>query len=290
MQTGSLLAAVVTEVWAAAATLGEGPTWDQRTGRVYWVDIKGLELHAFRHGDGERRTWPLPFRLCSLAPAAPPWSPPHEMTGDAFVACGDPGLMWLSLDGASLATQPIVHPERGSPANRFNDGKLGPDGRYWAGTMDDNERETTGSLYAFAADGTFEVMDQGYRVTNGPAFSPDGRTVYHTDSARQEIYAFALGADGRLGPRRLLRRFDPGEGYPDGMTTDGNGDLWVAMWDGWRIQRLSPEGHDIGAVPIPAARCTSCVFASPDVLYVTSAAIGLEGQAGAGSLYRVDLT
>jgi D-xylonolactonase len=289
MDGRSPLARTVSEVWPAGATLGEGPVWDARSGCVFWVDIKGRQLHAYRHRDGDRRSWHTPFRLCSLAPVAPPWLPPPDMTGDVFIACGDPGLVWICVDGPSLTVRSVVHPERHLPGNRFNDGKLGPDGRYWAGTMDDSEADSTGSLYAFAADGSFRVMDQGYRVTNGPAFSPDGRIVYHTDSVRQEIYAFTLQNDGWLGPRRLLRRFGPGEGFPDGMTTDGDGNLWVAMWDGWRIQRLSPDGRDAGHVEVPAARCTSCVLVGRDSLYVTSAAIGQEGQTGAGSLYRIGL-
>lgn len=289
MPTVSRLSATVTEAWSASASLGEGPTWDPRSGFVYWVNIKARRLHAYQHRTGEKRSWSLPFRLCSLAAASPPWVAPEDMKGEAFIGCGDPGLMWLSIEGSSIYTRPIVHPERHLPGNRFNDGKLGPDGRFWAGTMDDGEQAASGCLYAFSSDGTFSVMDNGYRVTNGPTFSPDGRTVYHTDSARQEIYSFALHEDGRLGARRLLRRFKPGEGYPDGMTTDADGNLWVAMWDGWRVQHLSPDGRDLGTVAMPTARCTSCVFVAPGVMYVTTAAIGLAGQAGAGSVYRVDL-
>lgn len=289
MASNASIAAEVTEVWPAGAVLGEGPTWDAVAGRVMWVDIKGKALHAYRHRDGARQSWPLPFRLCSLARLQPPWTPPPEIGPDAFIGCGDGGLMWLGIDGDSVTARPIVDPERDIPGNRFNDGKLGPDGRYWAGTMDDAESAASGRLYAFGHDGSYQVMDTGYRVTNGPAFSPGGRIVYHTDSARQEIYAFDLSVDGRPGPRRLLRSFGPGEGYPDGMTVDAEGYLWVAMWDGGRLQRLDPEGRDRGAVAMPAARCTSCVFVVPSVLYVTSASIGVESQPGAGSLYRVDL-
>lgn len=284
-----LIPATVTEVWPARAVLGEGPTWDAAGGRVMWVDIKGRALHAYSHRDGGRQSWPLPFRLCSLARPSPPWTPPPGIGTDTFIGCGDGGLMWLGLEGERVTAVPVVDPERDTPGNRFNDGKLGPDGRYWAGTMDDGEQAASGQLYAFSHDGSYQVMDTGYRVTNGPAFSANGRILYHTDSARQEIYAFDLAADGRLGPRRLLRAFGPGEGYPDGMTVDVHGNLWVAMWDGSRLQRLDPDGRDLGGVPMPAARCTSCVFVEADVLYVTSASIGVEAQPGAGSLYRVCL-
>ncbi len=289
----AVLAAQVSEVWPAGAVLGEGPTWDAASDRVYWVDIKGRRLHAYGHRDGTRRTWDLPMRIGSLArPVAArgaAWVAPEGLPEDRFLACGDAGFMWLALDGDGVVTCPIVHPERERPGNRFNDGKMGPDGRYWAGTMDDAEAEASGCLYAFAPDGSVALIDRDYEVTNGPAFSPDGRTLYHTDSARQSIYAFDLAADGRPGPRRLLRQFGPGEGYPDGMTVDAEGCLWVAVWDGWRLQRIDPAGRLAGSVPMPTPRCTSCVFVTPRTLYVTSAAVGVEGQPGAGSLYRVVL-
>lgn len=281
--------ASVSEVWRARAILGKAPVWDARTGQLYWVAIKGRRLHAYGHHHGTFRSWALPFRLCSVAPAVPPWRVPAGLSGDLIIGCGDPGLMWIAIDGDQVTIQTIALPNDVPPGNRFNDGKIGIDGRYWTGTMDDAESEANGRLYAFAADGSWRVMDDGYRVSNGSAFSRDGQTVYHTDSARKEIYAFDLAPDGTLGPRRLLRRFGLGEGCPDGMTVDADGNLWVAMWDGWRVQRLGPDGADRGAVPMPTARCTSCVFVEPDVLYVTSATVGVEGQACAGSLYRVTL-
>ena len=124
------------------------------------------------------------------------WSPPTGLRGDVFVGCGDVGFAWIGVDDDAVEIVEVVHPERDRPENRFNDGKMGPDGRYWAGTMHEPEELETGSLYAFRADGTYEVLDSGYRVANGPAFSPDGSVVYHTDSARQEIYAFDLAGDG----------------------------------------------------------------------------------------------
>jgi xylono-1,5-lactonase len=202
------------------------------------------------------------------------------------------GFGWLGLEDDAVEIVPVAHPERDRPENRFNDGKVGPDGRYWAGTMHGREEHATGSLYAFCADGSHTVLDRGYRVTNGPAFSPDGSVVYHADSAQQEIYAFDLAADGTLANKRTLRRFDADEGHPDGMTTDRSGNLWIAMWDGARVQRLSPEGAPLGAIPIPTRRPTSCAFAGSDgaQMFVTSASIGLsDGDCLAGGLFRVRL-
>jgi len=283
------IAASVEEAWPARAMLGEGPVWDSATGRLVWVDIKGRRIHAFSHADGARESWEPPCRFGSLVRPAAGWRPPADLGGDVWLGCGDGGLVWLGLAPGAVEMRTIARPERDRPGYRFNDGKMGPDGRYWAGVMDDAEEEAEGRLYAFSPDGTWAVVDAGYAVPNGPAFSPDGRTLYHTDSARRRVYAFDLSETGEPGPRRLLREFGEGDGYPDGMTVDDEGTIWIAMWDGACLRRLAPDGSDVGRVSMPTPRCTSCAFAAPGVIYVTSAAIGLDGAPGAGSLYRVRL-
>ena len=119
--------------------------------------------------------------------------------------------------------------------------------------MDRSEREASGSLYRLDPDRCWTKIDTGYRVTNGPAFSLDGRTMYHTDSARQRIYAFDLAADGSAANRRLFAQFGEGDGYPDGMTVDAEDCLWIAFWDGWCVRRLSPAGERLLELPVPAA-------------------------------------
>jgi xylono-1,5-lactonase len=209
-----------------------------------------------------------------------------------LVGCGDLGLTWVALEDDAVQIFEVVDPERNRSENRFNDGRMGPDGRYWAGTMHEPEELATGSLYGFRADGSYEVLDSGYTVANGPAFSPDGSVVYHTDSARREIYAFDLAGDGTLQGKRVFSRFSEDEGKPDGMTTDRHGNLWVAMWDGARVERLSPDGARLEAVPIPTRRPTSCTFVDSDCteLFVTSAGIGASTEDTlAGGLFRVRL-
>lgn len=280
-------------VWSAGAMLGEGPVYDSRSGRLVWLDIKGLKLHAYTVADGLRRTWNLKQRLCSVDLAPQGWVPPPHFNGDVFLGCGDHGFGWISLQSEDVAIESIVHPEADLPFNRFNDGKIGPDGRYWAGTMDDSEASATGSLYAFSRDGSWTILDTGYRVTNGPAFSPDSRTVYHTDSALQTVYAFDLTHGGALTGKRVFHQFAEGEGYPDGMTCDVKGCIWIAMWDGHRIQKFSPNGERLGSITMPVARPTSCAFstADPNMLFVTSAAVGSrKGDATAGGLLRVRLS
>ena len=282
--------AAVECVWPAHALLGEGCCWDPRSRKVYWTDIKGAHLHAFSPDNGSWQSWRLPFQVGSVGIPPDDWKPPARIQGDLFLACGDQGLMWLGLDETKVSTVPIADAETHLPKNRYNDGKVGPDGRYWAGTMHDSETEPTGNLYAFSKDGSYALMDRDYRVPNGPAFSPDGRIVYHADSGRQTVYAFDLAPEGHLMNKRRFATFEADKGSPDGMTTDSRGNLWIAFWDGSRIEKLSPEGHRIGRVPLPTPRVTSCVFADEgdEVMYATSASIGVhKDDTLAGGLFKI---
>jgi xylono-1,5-lactonase len=250
------------------ALLGEGPVWVEREQSIYWLDIKGRKI--FRLAEtGELTQWQTPIRVGSIAPRC----------NGGFIAGTEEGFAEIDLDEARFHV--FHNPEEHLPGNRFNDGKTDRLGRFWAGTMDDTEAMALGSLYRLDADRSCRRFDEGYKVTNGPAFDPSGRRMYHNDSARQLIYAFELSADGEPGERRIFARFGDGDGYPDGMTVDSKGCLWVAFWDGWCIRRLSPEGQVIEKLDLPVQRPTSCTFGGPglDRLYVTSATIGLDKDA-----------
>lgn len=241
------------------ATLGEGPVWVAREQALYWVDIPGQRLFRWSEADGVR-TIEAGAHLCSLVP--------RQEGG--FVGAGYDGFLTLD-DG--MAMRSLGNPEPGLADNRFNDGKVDRSGRFWAGTMDRHERETSGSLYRLDPDLAWHRIDGGYKVTNGPAFSLDGRTMYHTDSALQRVYAFDLAADGSASNRRPFLQFGDGDGYPDGMTVDAEDCLWIAFWDGWCVRRFSPAGARLAEIAVPAQRPTSCAFGGPalDRLFITSA-------------------
>jgi xylono-1,5-lactonase len=263
------------------AVLGEGPVWVERDAALYWVDIKGKKIFCLAEG-GELREWPTPWRVGSLAPRS----------AGGFIAGTDAGIAHIDLDQGRFEI--VARPEEHLPGNRFNDGKVDRHGRFWAGSMDDSESQASGTLYRFGPDLAGVVVDGDYNVTNGPAFSPSGDIMYHNDSARQVTYAFDLDEDGEALNRRVFLQFGPGDGYPDGMTVDGEGCLWIAFWDGWCVRRFSPGGERIATVRIPVAKPTSCAFGGPDLdrLYVTSASIGLDAaalavQPNAGGLFMV---
>ena len=263
------------------AVLGEGPVWVARENALYWLDIKGLKI--FRLDDrGEVSEWPTPFRIGSLAPTR----------RGGFVGGTEGGI--AKVDPGSRLFKIFADPESDQPGNRFNDGKLDRQGRFWAGTMDDSERQDSGTLYRVDGDRAVVAIDGQYRVTNGPAFSPDGSVMYHNDSARQITYAFDIDASGAASNKRTFLQFGKGDGFPDGMTVDSEGCLWIAFWDGWCLRRYAPDGDWIETVKMPVQRPTSCKFGGPDLdrLYITSASIGLDEEAlrmqpNAGGLFMV---
>lgn len=250
-----------------AALLGEGPLWVASEQALYWVDIKGRAIFRLTN-DGALQRWDTPVRVGSLS----------RRQGGGFIAGTDHGLFAVDLDSGRF--ERLLDPEPDRPGNRFNDAKVDRSGRLWAGTMDDGEAQASGALYRFDALDRWARVDDDYRVTNGPAFSPDGAILYHNDSARQVTYAFDLDHRGEVSNRRVLARYSDGDGYPDGMTVDRDGHLWVAFWDGWCVRRLSPAGEVVETVPLPVARPTSCAFGGPGLgrLFVTSASIGLSAE------------
>lgn len=262
------------------AVLGEGPVWVAREAALYWLDIKGLKIFRL-DSRGVRTEWPTPFRIGSIAPRK----------SGGFIAGTEKGI--AAIDPEAARFDILFNPEEDLPSNRFNDGKLDRQGRFWAGTMDDSEKSATGSLYRIDRDLSCTAVDRGYKVTNGPAFSPDGKRMYHNDSARQVTYVFDLEGE-QLGERSVFLQFKEGEGYPDGMTVDSEGCLWVALWDGWCVRRYSPAGEWMETVKMPVARPTSCAFGGLDLdrLYISSASIGLDEtasgmQPNAGGLFMI---
>lgn len=269
-------------IWDVGALLGEGPVWDPRDGALWFVDIEKPAIHRYRLADGDRRSWTPPFRVTALWPR----------TGGGFVAHSERGFLFADPEAGRYDLFHETEPHL--PVNRSNDGKIDPAGRFWSGTMDDEKRQDTGSLYCLHPDRRVVCVDEGYRITNGPAFSPDGRTMYHTDTFRRTVYAFDVSDDGTASNRRVFLAFG-GEtrGNPDGMNVDAEGCLWIAFWDGWCVRRYAPDGALMVERAIPAAQVTSLVFAGErlDRMFVTSAAVDLD-KAGehalAGALFEVE--
>jgi sugar lactone lactonase YvrE len=253
-------------LWDVQATLGEGVLWDAPRQLVWFVDIKGHRIHRCDPLGGNRRSWNAPGQVSFVVPAT-----------DGGVVCSlEDGL--YRFDDASGAFIPLAKVEADVPGNRFNDGHVDAQGLLWFGSMDDAEEQASGALYRF--DGTsVRRMDDGYIITNGPAVSADGHTLYHTDTLDKRIYAFDLADDGSLSNKRTFVEIEGG-GYPDGMAVDARGHLWVCTFGGWRIDRFDPTGRKVGEVRFPCANITKLAFGGDDLrtVYATTARKGLSPE------------
>jgi D-xylonolactonase len=253
------------------ALLGEGPLWSERDNTLYWVDILGHKLH------GAGQSWSFPEPIC--------WVIEREKGG--FICGLMSGFAELSLSPFSV--KPIGNPYPGEPENRMNDAKADDKGRIWAGSMHKPIAKTSGALYRLDPDFSWREMDGPYRIANGPAFSPDFRTLYHTDSASGEVFRFDLSADGKISNKGLFVKFPEEWGSPDGMTTDQSGGVWIAQWGAGRIGRFTPDGKLDFTIALPARQISSACFGGPDLdrLFVTSAAVDLDDDPEAGTLFEV---
>lgn len=183
------------------------------------------------------------------------------------------GLYCLDIEtGAKV----LIHdPEEGRLGNRFNDGKCDPAGRFLAGTMSLNDEHAQGALYSLSTKGHVSLLVDKASISNGLAWSADHRMMYYIDTPTLEVVSFDYDvAQGTIRNKQLVARLDESEGYPDGMTIDAEGMLWIARWGGKRVSRIHPaHGEVIAEVSLPVNCVTSCAFGGEhlDELYITTA-------------------
>jgi sugar lactone lactonase YvrE len=271
----------------ARADLGEGPAWEPRTGCLYWVDIHAGHLHIFNPGDGSDWSIDVGEYLGCAAP---------RRSGGLVL-----GLRsgFATLDPPTKKMTRLINPEPDLPGNRFNDGKCDPAGRFLAGSMDDAEGEASGSLYSLAPHGSVKTLLSGTHISNGLAWSPDYRTFYFIDTPTRIVmaYDYDLATGGIANPRSAIS-VPPKLGWPDGMTSDADGRLWLALWGGAKLTRWNPlTGRLLAEIPIPAFNVSSCAFGGPDLtdLYITSARKDMNAEQLArypfsGGLFRIHTT
>ena len=245
--------------------IGECPLYDAANERLFWVDI--CKPAIYRYDFAERRCQTIaPGEMVTALALVP----------DGLLIAAQSGLRVIDPSGGE-PIRFLGHPERDVPGNRFNDGKCDSRGRFWVGTLALNVSRSAGALYRIDADGQFVAMETGLTLPNGIGWSPDDSIFYLADTAERKIYAYDFCPDsGAISNRRTFIKFAkdvPGD--PDGLAVDQAGDLWVALWDGWRIQQFAPDGSCKQEIILPVPRPTSCTFggASNKTLYVTSARI-----------------
>ena len=243
--------------------LGEGPLWDVREQRLYWIDSYGPAIHSCDAAGGGRRSWKLPEPIGSMA---------LREKGGAILSLRDG---FYSFDFGTGAAERIVETQPGELRPRLNDGKVDRQGRFIAGSMDFQESEPVGKLFRLDPDLSVHVLDTGIICSNGPCFSPDGGTLYFADSFRKTIYAYAYDtATGNVRSRRVFTTFDKLRGYPDGATVDAEGCVWSAEVYSGRLVRFDPSGVVDRIIGLPVQSTTSVMFGGPDldIAYVTSMA------------------
>jgi sugar lactone lactonase YvrE len=258
--------------------LGEGPVWSDSEQALYFVDIPGCRIHRVDWRTRHHESWAMPSEPGSLAPAT---------DGTLIVAMRN-GFHRFNRTTVTLTR--LVGPDYDQATMRFNDGRCDPAGRFWAGTMDTTRSGARAGLWCLDR-GELRQGPQGVTISNGLAFSPDGRWMYHADSTARVIYRYSFDpTSGIVGERLVWFACPPGTGDPDGASVDAEGYYWIAMYGGGCILRISPEGSVDRTISVPA-RCPTMVnFAGPtlDTLVITSgrrnrpaAELGLYPMSGA---------
>lgn len=263
--------------------VGEGPLWNAAENALYFVDILAPALFRLDPATRALTRWDMPSAIGSFGLCR---------DGRAIVALRH-GIHFF--DFASGDLELVAHPEADRPGNRLNDGKVGPDGRFWVGSMDDTpEKQPVASLYRVDHDGTCTRMLSGLIVSNGLAWSPDGRTLFHSDSRGKFVQAFDYDlAGGGISGHRTLRILEEEDGRPDGAACDAEGYYWSAGVSAGCLNRIAPDGRIDRKVVLPVPAPTMPCFGGPDLktLFVTSLTTDRTGITTAGTLLslRVDV-
>lgn len=249
--------------------LGEGPVWWQR--RIWWVDIEQRQLHACTPDTTYNpASWDFPERIGFAVPA----------TDGAWVVGLESGFFRFDPSNGDLSL--LYAPERDRKRNRCNDGKSDPNGCLWAGTLQMDGKRNEAALYRLSRGGSRRVLD-GISISNGLAWDPARGRMYYIDTPTRGVMCFPYDFERSeiAGPHDTIS-LDGESGAPDGMTIDGDGNLWIALWGGGAVLCMDPAtGKVVERIAVPAPNVTSCAFGGPDFrdLYITTARIGLKEDA-----------
>jgi len=264
----------------AQCALGESPVWWAEAQRLVFIDITGRRLHRFDPVTKRHEVLAIDEDIGCVAPAK----------GGGYVAGLRSGIWLLDADGAKVR-QLAANPQNAA-THRFNDGRVDPQGRYFSGTLDESKTAGDAGLYRYDRRGLQPLMD-GVMTSNGLAFSPDGQTLYFSDTPRFVIYRFDYDpSTGEARNRRVFARIEPtatDRGRPDGAAVDSEGCYWSSLYEGSRIRRYDPDGRMMADYPVPALNTTMPAFGGPDLktLFVTTARDKKGGPGG--GLYAMEV-
>ncbi len=262
--------------------LGESILWHPVEEALYWIDFYGPFVHRQKKGKGAVERWKIALgeTIGSLV-----------FTDQGLLLAVDHGLHLF--DPGTGLTRFFADPKSEKTGLVYNDGKVDRAGRYWVGTYDLSETEPNGVFYRVTADGRSEVADEGYVICNGPAFSPDNRKLYFSDTVGRRILCYDLDHGGLLSSPRDFFNFSTVDGMPDGLTVDSAGNVWCALYGGGKVVCIGDDGRLKLSLPLPASHVTSVCFGGPELktLYVTSGwgpATEAKDQGGAVFMRTID--
>ncbi len=258
-------------ICTVGATLGEGPIWVARDAALWFVDIKAPCIYRFDPASGALDSWEAPDQTGWVIPS----------DDGAFLAGVRGGLHRFDPTTGAFDHLAAVHPE--TPGNRLNDAARDPSGRVWFGTMDNDEADATGHVYCWHENELTKTDIPAVPITNGPAISPDGRTLYAVDTLGKRIDAYPIDDAGKVGEPRVFMTAGPDDGYPDGAICDSEGGVWVGFFGGWAARRYAPDGSCTDTVRFPVSNITKIALGGADgrTAYATTAAKGLDDAARA---------
>ncbi|XP_027582163.2 regucalcin [Pipra filicauda] len=269
--------------------IGESPVWDEKEGALLYVDISGRKVCRWS---------PVTRQAQAITVDAPVSSVALRKSGDYVITLG---TKFAALKWKEEQVTTITQVDKDKPNNRFNDGKVDPAGRYFAGTMAEETRPAVlerhqGSLYTLFSDLSVVKHFDQVDISNGLDWSLDHKTFFYIDSLSYSVDAFDYDLQtGKIGNRRSIYKLEKEESIPDGMCIDTEGKLWVACYNGGRVIRLDPEtGKRLQTVKLPVDKTTSCCFGGKDYseMYVTSASDGMDKewlsrQPQAGGIFKI---
>ncbi|MHC4717181.1 MAG: SMP-30/gluconolactonase/LRE family protein [Planctomycetota bacterium] len=253
---------------------GENPLWDDRRKVVYWNDIPAGKIYCYDVRTGEH----------GLVYSGEVFGGFTMQADGSLLLFGANRVDRLDPDGRTA----LIADDIDDGMKRFNDVIADPAGRVYAGTMGTTEQ--SGGLFRVDTDGRIECLFRGTAISNGMAFTPDGRQFYWTCTTTRRIFRFDYDSgSGELTDRQVFLDLSDGPGVPDGMTVDAEGNVWSARWDGYGIFRYTPAGELIEKIEFPVAKVSSVVFGGEglDELYVTTAGGSPDADRPDGTLYRV---
>lgn len=256
-------------IFELQTNLGEGPVWNPSNNELYWVDINTGRYHKAILPDGKVETFTIGQRLGALAL--------REQGGLVLAVENGFGFFEEQTQEFTLLDNFEAY---NTPEIRFNDGAVDPKGRFFAGTMDREERRPIGKLYRLNQDHTLQQLEENIYISNGMGWSLDHQTFFYIDTLTHCVAAYDYDLEtGSITNRRVFIQFSKNE-YPDGMTIDSEGGFWIAFWGAAKIGHFDAKGQRIEDIPVPALQPTSCCFGGPDMttLFITSATRGLSEQ------------